>query len=189
MNLVNHTFFLLKPDAFERGLQNDIFHNLYLAGFSVVMLKDFSPAPTAKVMEHYEHLKDKPFFLEVMNYMTRGRVLAGVVAGPAGEDAISKLHDLVGATDPSKAAPDTIRGLFGDKESMENLIHSSDSYESYVRETKLWMGIDVEEEEKEQPSLESLVNNLPSKLVGNQVVVSKGAVLDLVRRYKKGESS
>ena len=88
------------------------------------------------VKEHYAHLADKPFFPEIVEYMTSGPVLLMILEG---ENAVSTLRKVMGPTDSTQAAPDTIRGKFGTDKST-NAIHGSDSVENAQIEIKRFFG-------------------------------------------------
>jgi len=92
--------------------------------------------PRELAEEHYAEHRDKPFFAELVGFITSGDVVVGRVSG---EQAIPVLRQLMGPTDPAAAPPGTIRGDFGTVIT-ENLVHGSDSLESAERELKLFFG-------------------------------------------------
>ena len=91
--------------------------------------------PLALAEQHYEEHRGKPFFGELLEFITRSSSLVAVVEGP--EDTYATVRSLMGATDPKKAAPGTIRGDLG-TEMPDNLVHGSDSPESAAREIALF---------------------------------------------------
>ncbi|MBQ9873138.1 MAG: nucleoside-diphosphate kinase [Thermoguttaceae bacterium] len=127
------TFVMLKPDALERGLIGEIVGRLERKGLRPTrfLWRVLSPELAAR---HYERLAGKSFFSELIDYVTRGPVLASIWEG---REAVAVVRALVGATDPVKAAPGTIRGDLG-LDCTENLIHASDSPESAEREIALF---------------------------------------------------
>ena len=127
------TFVMLKPDAVERGLIGEIVARLERKGLKPVkfLWRDVS-LELAK--QHYAHLVDKPFFPKIAAFITRGPVIATIWEG---RTAIEVVRRLVGATDPVKAEPGTIRGDYG-LNMTENLVHASDSVDAAKREIDLF---------------------------------------------------
>jgi nucleoside-diphosphate kinase len=130
---VSRTLILVKPDAFERGLTGEI-----LARFE---RKDLVPvAMKLMVVEedlanrHYAEHSEKPFFGELIDFITRGALVAMVLEGTK---AVEAARQVIGATDPLEAAPGSIRGEFATEVTF-NLVHGSDSDESAEREIALW---------------------------------------------------
>jgi nucleoside-diphosphate kinase len=130
---VSRTLILVKPDAFERGLTGEI-----LARFE---RKDLVPvAMQLMVVEedlanrHYAEHSEKPFFGELIDFITRGALVAMVLEGTK---AVEAARQVIGATDPLEAAPGSIRGEFATEVTF-NLVHGSDSDESAEREIALW---------------------------------------------------
>ncbi len=125
---------IAKPDAVERGLSGEILARLERKGLRVVAA-DLRTI-TAEVAErHYAEHRDKPFFAELVAFITRSPALVMVVEGP--EDTYKVVRNLMGATDPVDAAPGTIRGDLA-LEMGENLVHGSDSPDSAAREIGLF---------------------------------------------------
>ncbi|MDO4899925.1 nucleoside-diphosphate kinase [Actinomyces sp.] len=128
---------LLKPDAVERHLVGEILRRIEAKGYDMVALK--LVLPTVEVLEaHYAEHVDKPFYPGVVEYMTRGPVVAAVVEG---QRVVEGVRSLMGATDPTAAAPGTIRGdLSRDwaTSAIQNLVHGSDSPASAEREISIW---------------------------------------------------
>ena len=127
------TLILVKPDAFERGLTGEVIARFERKGLRLVALKqvqideDFAGA-------HYEEHTDKPFFGELVEFITGGPLVAMVMEGP---DAVAAARQVIGATNPLEAAPGSIRGDFA-VEVTTNLVHGSDSDESAEREIGIW---------------------------------------------------
>lgn len=126
---------MCKPDAVERGLVGEIIARLERKGFTLIAaeLRDVEH-PLAE--EHYDEHRDKPFFGELVSFLTRSPVVAMVVEGPA-DNTFSLVRKVVGATKVDDAEPGTIRGDYATI-TTENLVHASDGHESAEREIKLW---------------------------------------------------
>jgi nucleoside-diphosphate kinase len=139
-----YTLIILKPDALVKSLTGNILTRLSEARLRIVAAK-IVRVSREMAEKHYAHLLDKPFFDDLYEYFsgkTYGpeyeRVLVMVYKG---EDAISKVRKIAGATNPLEADPITIRGAYGrinKKGIMENVIHCSDSEESAEKEIKMW---------------------------------------------------
>lgn len=130
---VERTFFLVKPSGVERGLVGEIIRRVETRGFTLRGLKMLQVS-NELAEAHYEEHKDKPFFGELIDVITRGPVVAMVVEG---ESAIKVMRTMIGATNPADAAPGTIRGDFA-LEMSENIVHGSDAPESAAREIGLY---------------------------------------------------
>ena len=126
----NRTLVLLKPDAVERQLVGSIVSRFETKGLKLVAM-ELRTLDAAILERHYEEHKGKGFYAELVSFMSRGPVVAMVVEGP--EDTWEILRNMMGATNPRKAAPGTIRGDYGTLFT-ENLIHGSDSAASAARE-------------------------------------------------------
>jgi nucleoside-diphosphate kinase len=133
MATTDRTFFIVKPDAVQRGLTGEIISRLEAKGLKLVGLKLLQP-DRALAEKHYEALKEKPFYPGLIEFITSSPVVAGVVEGP---NAVKALGQIVGATNPLDAAPGTIRGDHGISVG-PNLIHRSDAPETAEREINLW---------------------------------------------------
>ncbi|HLG67484.1 MAG TPA: nucleoside-diphosphate kinase [Acidimicrobiales bacterium] len=131
---MDRTLVIVKPDAVERGLVGEIVARLERKGLSLVAaeLRLIGPEVAA---EHYAEHRAKPFFDDLVAFITRSPSLLLVVEGPG--DTYRVVRTLMGATDPKEAAPGTIRGDFG-VELTENLVHGSDSPASAAREIALF---------------------------------------------------
>lgn len=127
------TFILIKPDGVKRNLIGQILHEYERNGLEIAELKMMN-ADIDTVKEHYAEHVEKPFFVELVDYLTSGPLVAAVVQG---EDAIAKVRELNGATNPEEAGVNTIRALYAISLS-ENTVHSSDSPESAEREINIW---------------------------------------------------
>lgn len=126
------TFVMVKPDAVARGLTGEILARIERRGFTVVGLKRVR-MERAVAEEHYGEHKERPFFGELVDFITSGPVVMTCVEGT---EAIAVLRTMMGATNPKDAAPGTIRGDYA-LELGENCIHGSDSTESAERELAL----------------------------------------------------
>ncbi|MEN9823415.1 MAG: nucleoside diphosphate kinase [Actinomycetota bacterium] len=126
----DRTLVLLKPDAVERGLVGQILSRFEQKNLKIVAL-DLRQLDEATLARHYEEHVGKGFYGELVQFMSRGPVVALVVEGP--EDTWEVVRGMMGATNPRKAAPGTIRGDLGILFT-ENLVHGSDSLASAERE-------------------------------------------------------
>ena len=126
---------MCKPDAVERGLVGEIVSRLERKGLTLVAA-ELQSVDTAKAEAHYAEHAEKPFFGELVTFLTRSPVFAMVVDGPA-DNTYSLVRKLVGATKVDDAEPGTIRGDYATI-TTENLVHASDGHESATREIALW---------------------------------------------------
>lgn len=126
----DRTLVLLKPDAVERGLIGEI-TGRFEAKNLIVAAMELRQLSGEILARHYEEHQGKGFYADLVEFMSRGPVVAMVIEGP--EDTWEVVRTLVGATNPRKAAPGTIRGDLGILFT-ENLVHGSDSLESATRE-------------------------------------------------------
>lgn len=128
---------LIKPDAMQAGASGAIIGRLEKLGLKMVALKMLH-MHKALAERHYAVHRDKPFFASLVNYITSAPIIAAVFEG---EGAVAKIRKAMGATDPAKAEPGTIRADFGS--SIErNAIHGSDSLETAEKEIKLFFAED-----------------------------------------------
>ena len=132
---VEHAFVMVKPDGVRRGLVGEIVSRLERKGLVLEKIRKLRIDDELAHRHYAEHV-DKPFFSDLVEFVTSGDVVAMEWSG---ESAISVCRDLMGATDPKKALPGTIRGDFG-IEVTQNLVHGSDSLESAKRELDLFFG-------------------------------------------------
>ena len=127
------TLLIIKPDAVQRDLIDEIIARVERQGLRVDSKRRMR-IDRDLAERHYAEHREKPFFGELVEFITSGDVIVAKVTGP---EAISVLRTLIGATDPAKADPGTIRGDYG-KVITENLVHGSDSPESAKRELDLF---------------------------------------------------
>jgi nucleoside-diphosphate kinase len=118
----NRTFTMLKPDSVEKGNIGAILEKINAAGFRIVAMK-MTQMTTHDAETFYEVHKERPFFGELVTYMTRGPIVAAILEK---DNAVDDFRTLIGATNPEEAAEGTIRKLFADSIS-ENAVHGSDS--------------------------------------------------------------
>ncbi|WP_024288845.1 nucleoside-diphosphate kinase [Cellulomonas sp. KRMCY2] len=134
---VERTLVLVKPDAVRRGLVGEVLRRIEAKGYALVAA-ELRTADTALLHDHYAEHAGKPFFGPLVEFMSSGPVLAVVVQG---ERVIEGFRSLAGSTDPTTAAPGTIRGDLGrdwGRAVTENLVHGSDAAGSAEREIGLW---------------------------------------------------
>jgi nucleoside-diphosphate kinase len=136
--MCTQTFVMIKPDAIKRDLTSDIKRMIEEAGFSIRM-SSYIFFSEEKVREFYKEHEGRPFFEDLVDNMKDSVVIGLLVSKP--EDCVKSFRELVGDTDPSLAAENTIRGRFGLSKS-QNSVHASDSDESAVRELGLMLGLD-----------------------------------------------
>jgi nucleoside-diphosphate kinase len=132
------TLVLVKPDAMRRALAGEILSRLERRGLEVRAARLLT-VDRSLAEEHYAEHTEKPFFGELVDFITSGPTLALVVEG---EDAIGTVRTTMGATNPADAAPGTIRGDLS-LSMPDNLVHGSDSPESAEREIALWFPDDA----------------------------------------------
>ena len=142
---MERTFLMIKPDAVQRNLIGEIITRIERKGLKLVggklMTVDKSLAET-----HYAEHVDKPFYNNLVSFITSAPVFAMVVEG---EDAVHVARHIIGSTNPSEATPGTIRGDLGLTVG-RNIIHGSDSVEAATKEINLWFNTD-ELSDYEQP--------------------------------------
>ena len=127
------TFLMVKPDGVQRNLIGEIVQRFEKKGFKLAGAK-LMQVPNELAEQHYGEHKEKPFFGELVEFITSGPVFAMVWEG---EDVIATARNMMGKTNPSEAAPSTIRGDYGITVG-KNIIHGSDSPESAEREINLF---------------------------------------------------
>jgi len=133
MSEATRTLVLVKPDAFERGLTGEVLARFERKGLRIVALRLLT-ADADIANRHYAEHTDKPFFGELVEFITRGPLVAAVLEGV---EAVTAARQLIGATNPIEAAPGSIRGDHG-LEVTFNLVHGSDSDSSAAREIEIW---------------------------------------------------
>jgi nucleoside-diphosphate kinase len=131
---MDRTLVICKPDAVERGLVGEIIGRFERRGMTIAAM-DMRVVDEDTAAKHYAEHHGKPFYPDLLSFITRGPVVVAVVVGP--DDTWQIVRTMMGATNSAEAAPGTIRGdlsvLF-----TENLIHGSDSAESAAREIGIW---------------------------------------------------
>ena len=127
------TLILCKPDAVSRGLVGEVISRIERRGYLLIAMK-LMQLPGDKAREHYAEHKERPFFQGLVDFITSGPLVAMAVEG---EGAIDGMRQIIGATDPLKAAPGSIRADFAQTIG-RNMIHGSDSAASAARELKIF---------------------------------------------------
>jgi nucleoside-diphosphate kinase len=130
---LDRTLILVKPDAFERGLTGEIVARFERKGLKIVAMKHMV-VHRDQAEVHYEEHREKPFFGDLVEFITGGPLVAMVLEG---YEAVKAARQVIGATNPLEAAPGSIRGDLG-LEVQTNLVHGSDSPESARRETGIF---------------------------------------------------
>ena len=135
MSRSERTFLMVKPDGVRRSLIGEVIRRVEMKGFRIAEMKLFTmDEELAKT--HYAEHTEKPFFSDLVSFITSGPVVAMIVEGP---NAVAGVRQIMGATNPLQAAPGSIRGDHG-TEITENLVHGSDSPQSAQREVALFFG-------------------------------------------------
>ena len=124
---------LIKPDAVQRGLAGEIISRLERKGLKVVAMKMLH-MDKALAQRHYAIHKDKPFFAELVDFITSSPIIAIIIQG---RNAVAMVRQMMGETDPAEASPGSIRGDLG-TDITQNLIHGSDSPENASKEISLF---------------------------------------------------
>ena len=122
---MERTYIMLKPDCLKRGLMGEVISRIERKGYKIVEAKTMM-LDEAILKEHYAHIADRPFFPEIVTYMTSGPVFGMIVEG---ENAVKGMRIIMGATKFEEATAGTIRGDYAFCTS-ENIIHGSDSVEN-----------------------------------------------------------
>ena len=130
---MDRTLILVKPDAFARGLTGEILARFERKGLRIVALKHMT-VDEDLAKRHYAEHEGKPFFGELVEFITSGPLVAMVLEG---EQAVAAARQVIGATNPIEAAPGSIRGDFAISVG-QNMVHGSDSPESAARESGLF---------------------------------------------------
>jgi nucleoside-diphosphate kinase len=130
---MERTLILVKPDAFARGLSGEIISRFERKGLTMLCARLLTVSEQL-AQQHYAEHEGKPFFGELVDFITSGPLLALVFEG---DHAVAAARQVIGATDPLEAAPGSIRGDFA-REVGQNLVHGSDSPESGSREVALF---------------------------------------------------
>jgi len=132
---VQRTLILVKPDAFARGLTGEIIARFERKGLRIAALRKLT-VERELAEQHYAEHAERPFFGELVDFITSGPLVAMVLEG---HEAIVAARQVIGATNPLEAAPGSIRGDFA-LQTGENMVHGSDSPASAERETGLFFG-------------------------------------------------
>ena len=130
---MERTLFLIKPDGVQRGLVGEILSRIERKGFHVVAMRLLN-VTESMAKAHYEEHQHKPFYPQLISYITSGPVVAMCLEG---RQAVGAVRTVVGKTDPLEALPGTIRGDLGMAKG-RNLVHASDSVEAAQREISLF---------------------------------------------------
>ena len=130
---MDRTLILVKPDAFERGLTGEIIARFERKGLRIVALRHMT-VERELAGRHYAEHEGKPFYGELVDFITSGPLVALVLEG---DEAVTAARQVIGATNPLEAAPGSIRGDFAIAVG-QNMVHGSDSNESGEREAKLF---------------------------------------------------
>lgn len=130
---MEETLVLIKPDGVKRQLCGEILSRYERKGLEIKAMK-LLQTPQQLAEEHYAEHKDKPFFGELVDFITSGPVLAFILGG---QNAVASVRAINGATNPLEATPGSIRGDYA-LTLDSNVVHASDSAESAAREMKLW---------------------------------------------------
>lgn len=126
----NRTFTMIKPDAVENGHIGPILEKITSAGFKIVAMK-YTQLSRRDAQEFYAIHKDRPFFDELVKFMTRGPIVSAILEK---DNAVEDFRALIGATNPAEAAEGTIRKLYA-KDIGDNAVHGSDSDENAAIES------------------------------------------------------
>jgi nucleoside-diphosphate kinase len=132
---VDRTLILVKPDAFARGLTGEIVARFERKGLKIAALRRMTVSRELAERHYAEH-SERPFFAELVSFITSGPIVAMLLEGP---DAVTAARQVIGATNPLEAAAGSIRGDLA-IETGRNLVHGSDSASSAARESELFFG-------------------------------------------------
>lgn len=134
---IERSLVIVKPDGFQRGLTGEVLRRIESKGYSLQALAILTPT-REQLAAHYAEHEGKPFYEPLVEFMSSGPVTAAVIQG---QDCIKGFRSLAGATNPTDAAPGTIRGDLGrdwGTKVQQNIVHGSDSLESAAREIAIW---------------------------------------------------
>ncbi|WP_347354623.1 nucleoside-diphosphate kinase [Intrasporangium sp.] len=134
---IERSLVLVKPDGFQRGLTGEVLRRVEAKGYALRALAILTPT-RGMLEQHYAEHQGKPFYEALVEFMSSGPVTAAVIEG---EDCVKGFRALAGATNPTDAAPGTIRGDLGrdwGTAVQQNIVHGSDSLESAAREIGIW---------------------------------------------------
>jgi nucleoside-diphosphate kinase len=133
LNVTERTLVLVKPDGVARGLTGEVLRRIQTKGYRIVAM-DMRTIPVELAEEHYGEHRSKPFFSDLVDFITSGPLVAAVIEGPG---VVAAWRTMMGATNPAEAAPGTIRGDLA-TEMQANVVHGSDSQASAEREINLF---------------------------------------------------
>ena len=133
--MTEQTLIVLKPDSVKRNLIGEILRRCDQNGFTIKKLKMLAMSKEEAHTFYAVH-KEKPFFNELVSFITSGPIVAAVIEG---SDAVNEVRKIIGATKPSEADPVTVRKDFGTSIT-QNAIHASDSHESFIKESTVIFG-------------------------------------------------
>lgn len=134
---IERSLVLVKPDGFQRGLTGEVLRRIESKGYTLVALAVLTPTQE-QLAAHYAEHEGKVFYQPLVEFMGSGPVTAAVIEG---QDCVKGFRSLAGPTNPTEAAPGTIRGDFGRDWGLkvqQNIVHGSDSPESAAREIGIW---------------------------------------------------
>jgi len=134
---IERSLILVKPDGYERGLTGEVLRRIEAKGYLLAALAVLS-ASREQLAAHYAEHEGKPFYEPLVEFMSSGPITAIVIEG---QDCIKGFRSLAGATNPTEAAPGSIRGDLGrdwGAKVQKNIVHGSDSPESAAREIAIW---------------------------------------------------
>lgn len=121
----NRTFTMIKPDGVESGNIGNILNLITSKGFKIIAMK-YTRLNTEQAKKFYEVHKERPFYMELVDYMTSGPIVAAILEK---DNAVTDFRTLIGSTDPSEAAEGTVRKLYAESKA-KNAVHGSDSDEN-----------------------------------------------------------
>ncbi|NOT33718.1 MAG: nucleoside-diphosphate kinase [Candidatus Eisenbacteria bacterium] len=133
---IERTLFIVKPDAVQRSLIGKILAHVEGEQFRITDAR-LASITRAEAEEFYSEHKGRPFFPELVDFMTSGPVMLTCLER---ESAVTRLREVIGATDPAQAAPGTLRALYAESKG-RNSVHASDSNASAQREIKIFFGV------------------------------------------------
>ena len=134
--MTNRTFAIIKPDAVKNNYTGKIYNHILEKGFTILSAKLIKMSKYQAEQFYFIH-KNKPFYEELTNFMSSGPIIPLIIEK---ENAVSDFRELIGATDPTKAEPGTIRALFA-KSMSQNAIHGSDSVDNAKIEADYFFSI------------------------------------------------
>lgn len=130
-----HTYVMVKPDGVGRGVVGEVLRRFEIRGFTIERL-EMKIVTEELARAHYAEHVEKPFFPELLEFITSGPVVAVELSG---ENAVAAVRTMMGPTNPRDAEPGTIRGDLA-LDLTQNIVHGSDSQESARRELAIWFG-------------------------------------------------